>query len=290
MYDATFRLALSIAVVTICLSGVAVVKIASAELHPAIIHCLANEAAFDGYECSFVMREGRADSEEQARRGELSTTQLSIEGRWAHDGEREWLTARVKEPFAGIEASLTSNLGDHLYSTSTDGQRRFHASNLGYVCVESWESTDREVFSRSPWCSLGFLGSKRLVNNGAEYFAFVLQHPQYGGNVAVTEDATQASFEFKIQGQYQKVTLAKEHGYLPIRYLVGELQNGVQSFAFESVIREHRTLDNGCVFPTSVVAFYQPSETHPYFRVITFEATDFRLLQPDEDPLLFTAP
>jgi len=249
---------------------------------------LANEDAFDGMQCRFVMREGIAETQEEAARGRLAETWSVIEGTWGRDDVREWLVAKpVKVTENGIKIRIW--VGAH----ATDGEYWLKATS-GVVMIESWAGRDsRPIFSGSPWSSLGFLGGARVVNNPAKYFAFQRDHPEFKSNLRIQESESQVTLlTHASEGpvtQDAKAVFDVVEGAIPLRYVHRSRRNGTQTMHFESRIIESKTLANGCVFPTSVVAYYHPSDSHPYFRVVTFDATDFAVVDPDPDPLLFTA-
>ncbi len=263
-------------------------------LHPAIVECLANEALFDGYECQFIFQEGVANDEAAARRGDLQSVWAEVSGTWARDGHREWVISerftRTDEGKSGFLAGIPASSN----ACASDGALWLSAGQFVVTIETPTRKDDRhQVFPMSPWCSLGFLSSGRLSNNPGEFFAFVLQHPQFGRDVTMIDDETSWTFALVASEgpttQVSEATVSKAPGALPIRFVTERTEDGVRVSRFESHILASQQLDNGCVFPSSVVAYYHPWEYHPYFRVVTFRATEFSRLEPGVDPLLFTA-
>ena len=263
-------------------------------LHPAIVECLANEALFDGYECEFLLKEGVATDEGAAQRGDLQNVWAEVSGTWARDGHREWVVSERSTRTEAGESGFLAGIPGSPNACASDGALWLSAAQ-SVVTIETptRKGGRHQVFPMSPWCSLGFLSPGRLSNSPGERFAFLLQHPQLGPEVTMIEDESSWTFtSVRSEGpttQVSEVMVSKTLGALPIRFSYERAEDGVRASRFESHVLASQQLDNGCVFPSSVVAYYHPCEYHPYFRVITFRATEFSRLEPGLDPLLFTA-
>lgn len=262
-----------------------------------IVECLANEAAFSGYECEFILRDGTSTSREDVERGEIAQLGCEIHGIWGRESGREWVRGTAVKSVPMGSDQYTTGIDRWDGARARDSRWRLKITPLAATLESLSKIDDKHLMKVSPWCSLGFLSPSRKLNFAGRYFAFVSEHGRFGNDFIVTREDSQISYETDASEgnltQRQKLTIDQSRGHLPVLYVAnsrrGRDPKPAHESTFVSSVLDAESLPNGCVFPTKVIAYYYPDDQFAFFRVRSFEATNISPIPENADPLLIEA-